>query len=309
MKKIDGTLYSPIDDEIGDRVKMYVETVPEAVIMEDGSTLQDKIDGRENGVVISNTKPSAQCLWVNPDGIEVDEYFDFSDVGVTVDKDDTPVYKLRTPADEDGNRTNVYPLTSTGAVYVNENVTLDDIFNNYNMGFSFGREKPEHESVWGNKLFETVTVDDFGVEEEVVVLNEFLTDTAMIDGNIVTEDDYIFEYDEDDEHYVIAFFDIYNGLVTLSDSVPNKQTFWIDDISHTYLDVVRIADFLTDLVTIDGYNYQAVNKVISYDDEDYGFMEPDKSEKSDEQPSVIDDTMWIDTSEEDMSRVHINLGD
>ena len=66
--------------------------------------------------------------------------------------------------------------------------------------------------------------------------------------------------------------------------------------------------YLADMVNIDGTNYQAGdNKLIIYKDEDYAFLNPEKAIIAKKQPSVLVDTIWINTTKEEVYIEEVDL--
>ena len=226
MKKIDGTLFAPVEGD--DREKLYVETVPEAVVTEDGSTLRERIDKKSNGIEITDEKPDKPCLWIKPNGIDTETYFDFSDVKMEIPDDPTKIHTLRTPADRTGVREIVYPLTDAKGVKVSEDRNLNDVLNDYDMGFEVGRDKPDHKALWGMESYKTAEIDDFGKTEEVLLLNDFLGTEVTIDGTEYSANEYMFNIDGDD----MVVLDPSTNLVEMNSTTPNKSCLWIQETSN-----------------------------------------------------------------------------
>ena len=289
MKKINGTLYSPITGSNTTRQEMHVETVPKAVVFEDGSTLQGRIDNKGNPIVVSNYKPTSPSLWIKPDGIDPSTYFDFSDINITPDIDTTHVHTLKSPVDDDGVRYNVYPITDSDSVRVNGLNTLTDVFNRYDMGFVVGREKPENKAVWGNTIYETITITDFGQEEEVIVMNDYLASSAVIDNTTYNANNKVFNIDGEK----LVLFDPESELVSTATTIPNKSCYWITKSYDTYSNLNM---FLLDAINIDGTDYASDYRVFAYNGKNYAFFNPDLLIISDEEPIVFTDTIWADTS-------------
>lgn len=222
MKKINGTLYSPVVD--GDREKMYVETVPEAVIMHDGSTLKEALINKSKGLIVSTEKPNHECIWLIP--VDSTTAFDFSDVTVDIPEVDAKIHTLKSPTNSNGVRENVYPLTSSKNVNLDGVKSLDDIFSNYDMGIEVGRNKPNHKATWCLEESNTARINDLGRLEDVYIMNDYLASEVTIGHTEYTADEYVFNINGDN---MILFDPVQNSLVVQSNKMPNKQCLWISD--------------------------------------------------------------------------------
>lgn len=290
MKKIDGVLYGPATSD--HREKMYVETVTDAVVMEDGTTLQEKLNTKSNSIILSVTQPDFPCIWFETD-IDPVENFDFSDITAEIEEDDTTIHTLRTPADKNGIREKVYPLTDAKNVKVGEGHVLNDYLKRYDMGVEVGRAKPSHKAMWCVESYKTAEiVNEEGRKEDVVLLNDFLATDVVIGAVDYHATDYVF--DVNDEKMVI--FNSKSDIVELNQTTPNKSCLWLNDLYHVYPDEPNVAPFLTNRVIIDDV-YEADNGVIHYDGEDYVFLDNDTTRISDDVPKVHNDTIWADTSD------------
>ena len=224
MNKIDGTLYGPANH--GEREKIYIETVPEAVILNDGTTLIERLDTKNKPFIISKEKPDRECIWVIPDDDAPVLEFDFSDVVFNLPEDSTKIHTLRTPADSTGVRQVVYPLTDAKNVKTRENESLDDVLNRYEMGGNLGRIPPDNRAFWLVESYSTAKIDSFGKDEEVIILNSFFESSADIGGVHYEANNYVFNIDDD--KYVL--FNQESKLVKVTKQHPNKACFWINSL-------------------------------------------------------------------------------
>jgi len=284
MKKINGVLYAPVENPNADREKMYVETSARAVVLDDNTTLQDKIDIMSNPVIISDTRPNNVSLWVKT----TDDSFtpNISDLKPTIPDNTVPIHTLRTPADNNGIRKIVYPLTDSDQVYINGSDKLDNIVGKYDMGFEMTREKPDHKTTWGIESFETMKVG----QEEIFVLNDFLVDRITVNGKMELQIGKIFEMD-------IGTMVLFRQDTSLINSATGVKTCEIKPVDET---IVDISDFLVTNVTVEGREYDDIgeSKIIrmNYLQETsyWAFFNPDKFIAQSSPPKVVEDTMWAE---------------